>query len=160
MPASPDHEDHWLSERIADAVAALDSAPPEVLSAARSAYDLREPAEAVRIAELREDSAVQPSTGMRGPSGFAEEPRYLEFGGAGLAVRVEVTAREDRRDLLGEVAPAEGVTAVLVRWPQGRSGQPVHSAGGFAARDVPAGPVSLVLYGPAAAPVVTDWLCL
>lgn len=162
MPSSPDHDDRWLLDRMAEAVAALDPMPPRVLDAARGAFDQRDPAVS-QVAELHTDSALDPPVGLRDAHGHDLAPRYLVFRRAGLSLRVEVTARSGRRDLVGEVTPWEGTGPLRVCWPGGQCDGTVHAAhagGGFVVRDIPAGPVRLVFPGAAEAVVATSWICL
>ncbi|GAA1781566.1 MULTISPECIES: hypothetical protein [Streptomonospora] len=126
----------------------------QVRAAAGAAYAARRD-DAV-MTEITDDSADTPPTAVR-DAALAEAPRYLRFDAPGAALGLEVTSIDDHRTLVGSVDPP-GATTAEVRTARGSALFPVDEHGAFVAAEVPAGPVSLVLHRPGAAPVTTPWL--
>ena len=137
----------WLRQIAGE----LDPVPDLVSQAARVAFGLRDLD--ARLAELVHDSAVDaPATAVRGPG-----PRLLSFETDGVVVECEVTARESRRDITGQLvgghasqveARVPGAAAVTV---------PVDDLGWFSIHDLPAGLVQLRCRLADGATIVTSW---
>ena len=145
-----------LRRHLGAVIAKLDPVPPEVLSAAHAAYDLR--TIDAELAALANDSLLDRTlAGVRGDQG----PRWLTFEAPGLTVEVEVTILGARRRLIGQLVPA-GRATVTVRHRGGAVQVEADELGRFRADDLPPGPASLRcdLIGGATGPVVTDWIAI
>lgn len=152
-------DDETLMNELRDAVAVIDPVPGRFVDAGRASYGWR--TIDAELAELEADSA------LAGPAGVRSGPdqRLLTFRSPTVAVELEVTGHADRRDLVGQLvptrggAPAHGGT-VEVRWPGGQSLARTDLVGNFVAKDIPAGPVSVLCRFGDAAPVTTSWVSL
>lgn len=146
-------DDDTLMNELRDAVAVVDPVPGPLVDAGRATYGWR--TIDAELAELEADSALTASAGVRsGP-----DQRLLTFRSPTVAVELEVTGHADRRDLVGQLVPARGGT-VEVRWPGGQALARTDLVGNFVARDIPAGPVSVLCRFGDAAPVTTSWVSL
>ncbi|CAM3673040.1 hypothetical protein GCM10009799_35390 [Nocardiopsis rhodophaea] len=154
--------DPWeatLDDRMAEALRGGsppdDPAPADIRATARAAFATR--ADDAVIAEVVTDSLDDPATDLRAMSDLATSPRYLRFHAAGLTVRVEITVRDDHRDIVGRVSPTD-VTDIHIRWPRGTTRHNLDESGTFAARSLPRGPVSILLRRKDGPPVSTPWM--
>ena len=145
----------WLRRIAAEA----DPVPELVIQAARSAFGLRDLD--ARLAELVRDSAVDvPATAVRGG-----DRRMLSFEAGDVAVECEITERDLRRDILGQLVGglAAGIDAEVagteVTSTQ-RVTVPVDERGRFSVRDLPAGPVRLRCRLADGTTVVTSWAAM
>ena len=145
----------WLRRIAAEA----DPVPELVIQAARSAFGLRDLD--ARLAELVRDSAVDvPATAVRGG-----DRRMLSFEAGDVAVECEITERDLRRDILGQLVGglAAGIDAE-VAGTEVTSTQtvtvPVDERGRFSVRDLPAGPVRLRCRLADGTTVVTSWAAM
>ncbi|MBX9390313.1 hypothetical protein ACFPZ0_11470 [Streptomonospora nanhaiensis] len=128
---------------------------PRMRAAARAAYAMR--VDPAVVAGVSADSVETPATGIRAAALLDEAPRYVTFHAEGVTIDLEITPRAERCDVVGRVAPP-GPTTVQVRHLRATTGHTVDAYGTFIARDVPRGPISLVLHRPEDPPVATDWL--
>ena len=110
------------------------------------------------MTEIGHDSAEAPPALIR-DAAVADAPRYLRFESLDATLGVEVTAADDDgyRTLVGRIDPPGAVSAEI-RGPGKALWTAVDDDGAFVAHRIPAGPVSLVLHHPSAAPVATPWL--
>ena len=145
----------WLRRIAAEA----DPVPELVIQAARSAFGLRDLD--ARLAELVRDSAVDvPVTAVRGG-----DRRMLSFEAGDVAVECEITERDLRRDILGQLVGglAAGIDAE-VAGTEVTSTQtvtvPVDERGRFSVRDLPPGPVRLRCRLADGTTVVTSWAAM
>lgn len=137
MPEPYGEHDLALLGDLREVLEQLDPVPPEVVSAARSAWTWR--TLDAELAELAHDSALEPGAGVRGHAG----PRLLTFEAPSLTVVVEVTETGSTRRLLGQLVeprPAE----VQCRHAGGSTRTSADELGRFLVEDVSAGPVSFV----------------
>lgn len=139
--------DEELMTEVRAAFAVLDPVPEAVLSAAREALSWRNPNAA--LLELVADARA--AAGARGTS------RLLSFGGADLAVDIEVSAEGTARELVGRLSPP-APAHVRVRHAGGELTCRAEPTGHFIVTDVPAGLVSLVFRLPDATAIVTSWV--
>jgi hypothetical protein len=132
-----DAADDELIARLRRVAARADPVPEALLSAASTAFGLRELD--ARVAELVRDSAVGASaTAVRGLGA-----RMLSFESADAVIECEVTARGSRRDVIGQLVGAVAA-AVQVQVAGTRTVDvPVDDQGRFSASDLPAGPLRL-----------------
>jgi hypothetical protein len=152
----PDSGDDALLARLRRIAAEADPVPGMVTQAARWAFGLRDLD--ARLAELVRDSAVDvPATAVRGP-----DRRLLSFEVGDVEVECEITERDARRDILGQLvgSTASGIDAE-VAGTDVTSMQTVSVAvderGRFSIRDIPAGPVRLRCRLTDGTTVVTSW---
>ena len=146
-PLSDDELMAWLSELAATA----DPVPEPLLAAARDAFGLRDLD--ARVAELVRDSAVDvPATAVRGPG-----PRMLSFETGDVAVECEVTPRESRRDVLGQLVG--GSASAVDAQVAGKDNVTVQvdADGFFGVRGLPTGPVRLRCHMTDGTTLVTSW---
>ena len=142
----------WLRRIAAEA----DPVPELVIQAARSAFGLRDLD--ARLAELVRDSAVDvAATAVRGP-----ERRLLSFEAGDVAVECEITERDVRRDILGQLVGglASGIDAEVAGIDVTSTQTvtvPVDERGRFSVRDLPPGPVRLRCRLADGTTVVTSW---
>jgi len=143
--------DDRLVARLRRIAGQLDPVPDLVSQAARSAFGLRELD--ARLAELVHDSAVDaPAAAVRGPG-----PRVLSFEAGGVVVECEVTARESRRDITGQLV-GDHASQVEARVPGAAAvTAPVDDLGWFSLHDLPAGLVQLRCQLAGGATIVTSW---
>ncbi|WP_046471289.1 hypothetical protein [Allosalinactinospora lopnorensis] len=111
------------------------------------------------FADVHEDSADTPHQGLRDTGDFAAAPRYVCLRAAGVEVRLEITASDGRRDIVGRLTPP-GAPAVEVRCPYRVTRHEVDADGAFVVRGVPKGPVSLVFQRRGRAAVTTRWMAV
>ena len=149
--AEPEAGDDGLVARLRLIAGQLDPVPDLVSQAARSAFGLRDLD--ARLAELVHDSAVDaPATAVRGPG-----PRVLSFETDGVVVECEVTARESRRDITGQLVGGYA-SQVEARVPGAAAvTAPVDDLGWFSIHDLPAGLVQLRCRLAGGAAIVTSW---
>ncbi|WP_017621121.1 hypothetical protein [Nocardiopsis gilva] len=132
-----------------------DPTPADIRATARAAFATC--TDDAIIAEVVNDSLDDPATDLRAVSDLAASPRYIRFHAAGLTVRVEITVRDDHRDIVGRVSPTDA-TDIHVRWPCGSTWHHLDESGTFAARSLPRGPVSILLHRKDGPPVSTPWM--
>jgi hypothetical protein len=155
----PEPGDDELLAQLRRIAAEADPVPELVIQAARSAFGLRDLD--ARLAELVRDSAVDvPATAVRGG-----DRRMLSFEAGDVAVECEITERDLRRDILGQLVGglAAGIDAEVagteVTSTQ-RVTVPVDERGRFSVRDLPAGPVRLRCRLADGTTVVTSWAAM
>jgi hypothetical protein len=150
-------EDEALLEELRGAADRFDPPPAPVLEAARASLTWRTVDE--ELAALQFDSAVdQALTTVRGDEG----PRLLTFAVPGLNIEVEVSPIGPRRQLVGQLVPAQPAR-IDVRHPGGVTTVQADQLGRFGVEAVSAGPVSLRCHlatEPPSPPVVTEWIPL
>jgi hypothetical protein len=150
-------EDEALLEELRDAARRFDPPPPQVLEAARASLTWR--AIDSELAALAFDSAVdQAATAARSGEG----PRLLTFSAPGLNIEVEVSPIGPRRQLVGQLVPAQPAR-IDVRHAGGVTTVQADQFGRFGVDAVSAGPVSLRCHlatEPPSPPVVTEWIPL
>jgi hypothetical protein len=155
----PDSGDDALLARLRRIAAEADPVPELVIQAARAAFGLRELD--ARLAELVRDSAVDISAiAVRGT-----DRRLLSFEVGDVAVECEITERDSRRDIIGQLVggTAAGID-VEVAGTEVTSTQtvtvPVDARGRFSVRDIPAGPLRLRCRLADGTTVVTSWAAI
>ena len=155
----PEPGDDELLAQLRRIAAEADPVPELVIQAARSAFGLRDLD--ARLAELVRDSAVDvPATAVRGG-----DRRMLSFEAGDVAVECEITERDLRRDILGQLVGglAAGIDAEVagteVTSTQ-RVTVPVDERGRFSVRDLPAGPLRLRCRLADGTTVVTSWAAM
>ena len=150
----PEPDDDELLAQLRRIAAAADPVPELVIQAARSAFGLRDLD--ARLAELVRDSAIDlPATAVRGG-----DRRMLSFEVGDVAVECEITERDLRRDILGQLVggQAAGIDAEVAGTQ--RVTVPVDERGRFSVRDLPAGPVRLRCRLADGTTVVTSWAAM
>ena len=150
----PEPDDDELLAQLRRIAAAADPVPELVIQAARSAFGLRDLD--ARLAELVRDSAIDlPATAVRGG-----DRRMLSFEVGDVAVECEITERDLRRDILGQLVGglAAGIDAEVAGTQ--RVTVPVDERGRFSVRDLPAGPVRLRCRLADGTTVVTSWAAM
>jgi hypothetical protein len=145
-----------LADRLRVLGNRVDPVPVAVTAAARAAFAWR--TVDAELAELTYDSWVDDRAlaGVRGCGGA----RQLTFEAPGLTVEMEVGAAAPC--LVGQLVPAHPGT-VEVRHDGGSLTLAVDDLGRFAAKHLPAGPLSLrcvIDAGAGAAPVETEWVAV
>jgi hypothetical protein len=150
-------EDEALLEELRAAARRFDPPPPPVLEAARASLTWR--TVDAELAALRFDSVVdQALAAVRS----AEGPRLLTFAAPGLDIEVEVSPIGPRRQLVGQLVPAQAAR-IDVRHAGGVTTVQADQLGRFGVEAVSAGPVSLRCHlatEPPTPPVVTEWISL
>jgi hypothetical protein len=135
----------------------FDPPPPAVLEAARASLTWR--TIDAELAALEFDSAVdQAAAAVRSGEG----PRLLTFSAPGLNIEVEVSPLGPRRQLVGQLVPAQAAR-IDVRHAGGVTTVQADQLGRFGVDAVSAGPVSLRCHlatVPPSPPVVTEWIPL
>ena len=155
QPPDPGDDDAFLA-RLRRIAAEADPVPEIVIQAARWAFGLRELD--ARLAELVRDSAVDvPANAVRGA-----DQRLLSFEAGDIAVECEITERDTRRDIIGQLvgALAAGIDAEVAGTDVTSTQTvtvPVDERGRFSVRDLPAGPVRLRCRLADGTTVVTSW---
>jgi hypothetical protein len=156
-PDPPGPEDEGLLRELRAAARRLDPPPASVLEAARASLTWR--TIDAELAALEFDSAVDAAaTAVRS----GERPRLLTFSAPGLSIEVEVSPIGPRRQLVGQLVPAQPAR-IDVRHAGGVTTAHADQLGRFGVDAVNAGPVSLRCHlGDVAAsvPVVTEWIPL
>jgi hypothetical protein len=151
-------EDEALLRELRAAARRFDPPPDSVLEAARASLTWR--TIDAELAALEFDSAVDPAaTAVR--SG-GEEPRLLTFAAPGLNIEVEVSPIGPRRQLVGQLVPAQPAR-IDVRHAGGVTTVRADQFGRFDVDTISAGPVSLRCHlgdVPSSLPVVTEWIPL
>jgi hypothetical protein len=145
--------DDDLIQRLRWIAAEADPVPPPLLNAARASFGLRDLD--ARVADLVRDSAVDtPETSLRG-----DGPRLLSFEAGGTVVECEVTARGERRDVIGQLigAAADELRAQVPGNPDAASDVTVSEQGVFTVRGLPAGPFRLRYLLSDGSTLVTSW---
>jgi hypothetical protein len=145
--------DDDLIQRLRRIAAEAGPVPPPLLDAARAAFGLRDLD--ARVADLVRDSAVDmPETSLRG-----DGPRLLSFEAGGAVVECEVTARGDRRDVIGQLigAAADELRAQVPGNPDAAPDVSVSEQGVFTVRGLPAGPFRLRYLLSDGSTLVTSW---
>jgi hypothetical protein len=149
--------DEALLEELRDAAHRFDPPPPAVLEAARASLTWR--TIDAELAALEFDSAVdQAAAAVRSGEG----PRLLTFSAPGLNIEVEVSPLGPRRQLVGQLVPAQAAR-IDVRHAGGVTTVQADQLGRFGVDAVSAGPVSLRCHlatVPPSPPVVTEWIPL
>jgi hypothetical protein len=150
-------EDEALLEELRGAARRFDPPPPPVLEAARASLTWR--TVDAELAALRFDSVVdQALATVRS----AEGPRLLTFAAPGLDIEVEVSPIGPRRQLVGQLVPAQAAR-IDVRHAGGVTTVQADQLGRFGVEAISAGPVSLRCHlatEPPTPPVVTEWISL
>jgi hypothetical protein len=150
-------EDQALLEELRGAARRFDPPPPAVLEAARASLTWR--TIDAELAVLEFDSAVdQAAAAVRSGEG----PRLLTFSAPGLNIEVEVSPLGPRRQLVGQLVPAQAAR-IDVRHAGGVTTVQADQLGRFGVDAVSAGPVSLRCHlatVPPSPPVVTEWIPL
>jgi hypothetical protein len=154
------HDDDVLVGQLRRIAALADPVPDMLAQATRAAFGLRDLD--ARVAELVRDSAVDaPATAVRG---FA--PRLLSFETGDIAVECEVTTRESRRDLIGQIVGADVslvdalVAGADVTGTDAAVSAGVDEHGRFSVRDLPAGLVQLRCRLADGTTVATSWAAI
>jgi hypothetical protein len=149
--------DEALLEELRGAAHRFDPPPPAVLEAARASLTWR--TIDAELAALEFDSAVdQAAAAVRSGEG----PRLLTFSAPGLNIEVEVSPLGPRRQLVGQLVPAQAAR-IEVRHAGGVTTVQADQLGRFGVDAVSAGPVSLRCHlatVPPSPPVVTEWIPL
>lgn len=149
--------DEALLEELRAAAHRFDPPPPAVLEAARASLTWR--TIDAELAALEFDSAVdQAAAAVRSGEG----PRLLTFSAPGLNIEVEVSPLGPRRQLVGQLVPAQAAR-IDVRHAGGVTTVQADQLGRFGVDAVSAGPVSLRCHlatVPPSPPVVTEWIPL
>ena len=149
--------DEALLRELRAAARRFDPPPDSVLEAARGSLTWR--TIDAELAALEFDSAVdQATTAVRGGEG----PRLLTFAAPGLNIEVEVSPIGPRRQLVGQLVPAQPAR-IDVRHAGGVTTVRADQLGRFGADAISAGPVSLRCHlgdAPSSVPVVTEWIPL
>ncbi|HET6751815.1 MAG TPA: hypothetical protein VFL71_21420 [Actinomycetes bacterium] len=149
--------DEALLEELRGAAHRFDPPPPAVLEAARASLTWR--TIDAELAALEFDSAVdQAAAAVRSGEG----PRLLTFSAPGLNIEVEVSPLGPRRQLVGQLVPAQAAR-IDVRHAGGVTTVQADQLGRFGVDAVSAGPVSLRCHlatVPPSPPVVTEWIPL
>jgi hypothetical protein len=152
-----DPEDEGLLQELRAAARRLDPPPASVLEAARASLTWR--TIDAELAALEFDSAVDvAATAVRSGEG----PRLLTFSAPGLSIEVEVSPIGPRRQLVGQLVPAQPAR-IDVRHAGGVTTVQADQLGRFGVDAVSAGPVSLRCHlgdVPSGVPVVTEWIPL
>ena len=150
-------EDEALLEELRGAARRFDPPPAPVLEAARASLTWR--TVDAELAALRFDSVVdQALAAVRS----AEGPRLLTFAAPGLDIEVEVSPIGPRRQLVGQLVPAQAAR-IDVRHAGGVTTVQADQLGRFGVEAISAGPVSLRCHlatEPPTPPVVTEWISL
>jgi len=150
-------EDEGLLQELRAAVRRFDPPPDGVLEAARASLAWR--TIDAELAALEFDSAVDlAATAVRSSEG----PRLLTFAAPGLNIEVEVSPIGPRRQLVGQLVPAQAAR-IDVRHAGGVTTVRADQLGRFGADAISAGPVSLRCHlgdAPSSPPVVTEWIPL
>jgi hypothetical protein len=150
-------EDEGLLRELRAAARRLDPPPASVLEAARASLTWR--TIDAELAALEFDSAVDvAATAVRSGEG----PRLLTFSAPGLSIEVEVSPIGPRRQLVGQLVPAQPAR-IDVRHAGGVTTVKADQLGRFGVDAVSAGPVSLRCHlgdVPSGVPVVTEWIPL
>jgi hypothetical protein len=149
--------DEALLEELRGAAHRFDPPPPAVLEAARASLTWR--TIDAELAALEFDSAVdQAAAAVRSGEG----PRLLTFSAPGLNIEVEVSPLGPRRQLVGQLVPAQAAR-IDVRHAGGVTTVQADQLGRFGVDAISAGPVSLRCHlatVPPSPPVVTEWIPL
>ena len=152
-----DPEDEGLLQELRATARRLDPPPSSVLEAARASLTWR--TIDAELAALEFDSAVDvAATAVRSGEG----PRLLTFSAPGLSIEVEVSPIGPRRQLVGQLVPAQPAR-IDVRHAGGVTTVQADRLGRFGVDAVSAGPVSLRCHlgdVPSGVPVVTEWIPL
>jgi hypothetical protein len=151
-------EDEALLQELRDAVRRFDPPPDAVLEAARASLTWH--TIDAELAALEFDSAVDLATTAVRSSG--EGPRLLTFAAPGLNIEVEVSPIGPRRQLVGQLVPAQPAR-IDVRHAGGVTTVRADQLGRFDVDTISAGPVSLRCHlgdVPSRPPVVTEWIPL
>jgi hypothetical protein len=150
-------EDEGLLQELRAAARRFDPPPESVLEAARASLTWR--TIDAELAALEFDSAVDlAATAVRSGEG----PRLLTFAAPGLNIEVQVSPIGPRRQLVGQLVPAQPAR-IDVRHPGGVTTVQADQLGRFGADGISAGPVSLRCHlgdSPSSLPVVTEWIPL
>ncbi len=150
-------ENEGLLQELRAAARHFDPPPDSVLEAARASLTWR--TIDAELAALEFDSAVDlAATAVRSSEG----PRLLTFAAPGLNIEVEVSPIGPRRQLVGQLVPAQAAR-IDVRHAGGVTTVRADQLGRFGADAISAGPVSLRCHlgdAPSSPPVVTEWIPL
>jgi hypothetical protein len=150
-------EDEGLLQELRAAARRFDPPPDSVLEAARASLTWR--TIDAELAALEFDSAVDLAvTTVRSSEG----PRLLTFAAPGLNIEVQVSPVGPRRQLVGQLVPAQPAR-IDVRHAGGVTTVQADQLGRFGADAISAGPVSLRCHlgdAPSSLPVVTEWIAL
>jgi hypothetical protein len=150
-------EDEELLQELRAAARRFDPPPDAVLEAARASLTWR--TIDAELAALEFDSVVDlATTAVRSSEG----PRLLTFAAPGLSIEVEVSPIGPRRQLVGQLVPAQPAR-IDVRHAGGVTTVRADQLGRFGADAISAGPVSLRCHlgdSPSSLPVVTEWIPL
>lgn len=150
-------EDEELLQELRAAARRFDPPPDSVLEAARASLTWR--TIDAELAALEFDSVVDlATTAVRSSEG----PRLLTFAAPGLSIEVEVSPIGARRQLVGQLVPAQPAR-IDVRHAGGVTTVRADQLGRFGADAISAGPVSLRCHlgdDPSSLPVVTEWIPL
>jgi hypothetical protein len=150
-------EDEELLQELRAAARRFDPPPDSVMEAARASLTWR--TIDAELAALEFDSVVDLATAaVRGGEG----PRLLTFAAPGLSIEVEVSPIGSRRQLVGQLVPAQPAR-IDVRHAGGVTTVRADQLGRFGADAISAGPVSLRCHlgdTPSSLPVVTEWIPL
>ena len=163
------HEsDDELADELRRLAAARDPGPAHVIQAGIDAFSWRDIDS--ELAELAFDSSVDTdeATLVRSSPG----QRLVTFKTPGLTIDLEVTAAGPRREVMGQLTPAQAAT-VQIRHRDGQVTVTADELGRFMSSAVPAGPVSLRLTTQDGGPgfigrkdalrrpaVITDWVAI
>ena len=153
------HEsDDELADELRRLAAARDPVPAHVIQAGIDAFSWRDIDS--ELAELAFDSSLDTdeATLVRSSPG----QRLVTFKTPGLTIDLEVTAAGPRREVMGQLTPAQAAT-VQIRHRDGQVTVTADELGRFMSSAVPAGPVSLRLTtegGPPRPAVITDWVAI
>ena len=156
-------DDDELIARLRAIARRADPVPAPLRDAARAAFGLRDVD--ARLAELVRDSAVDASaTAIRGPG-----TRMLSFEAGTAVIECEVSARDERRDVIGQLTGdlAGAVTEVGAQ-VTGAAGAGISESvnvqvgahGGFTVRDLPSGLFRLRCALPGGTTLVTSWTAI
>ncbi|MBB4933065.1 hypothetical protein F4561_003885 [Lipingzhangella halophila] len=111
------------------------------------------------FADVHEDGVDSPRGDLRDGESPLGAPRYVWLRAPGVEVRLEITAIDGQRDIVGQIDPAEAAT-VEVRCPYRVTRHDIDANGAFVARGVPKGPVSLLFQRTSEPSVTTRWIAI
>jgi hypothetical protein len=145
--------DAELLAALGTALHDIDPVPQAVIDAARASLTWR--TIDAELAELVEDSALDPFAGVRSTGG----PRLLTFEFEETAVVLEVSSQGVTRKVLGQLVGPSGSTSVEFRHAAGSVHVDTDDLGRFSVDRVPSGPVSLVCdLSDGESRLVTSWV--
>lgn len=153
-------DDDALLGQLRSLASDLDPVPPDVMTAARAAIDLR--TLDGELADLVADSAAAdvPDLAYAPTRDSATEDRMLSFDGGGVHIDIEVVQEDDVLTVVGQLTGADPGDCVLERGDGSTVPVRLDELGRFMLAGVPAGPVRLHCRSPHGHRVRTVWIGL